>query len=152
MTQLRDFDWSEIVFDLKRCRMSHGEICAALGNAVSESGIRSYMAGGQMAHWRGEMLLGLWMARTGKTRDQAPTRAAPYRHVGARRPVQRRSGLQLSLADLDGLGRLHGVDGKRLLIAIQRTAKPVVKIKPRPASDTYTLPLPGIECIEVERT
>lgn len=150
MTQLRDFDWSEIVFDLKRAGMSHGGICAALGNAVSESGIRSYMAGGQLAHWRGELLLELWMAKTGKCREEAPTRAAPYRHVGARRAVQKRPTLQPGIGDLDALGRFYGVDGKKLLEAIQRAAQPMRRARPRAVGDTRTLTLPGIEVVEVE--
>lgn len=81
----RDFDWSEIVFDLKRLGMDHNEIVCALNGCVSEAALRKYMAGAHPGHWRGEMLLNLWSVRTGKTREQAPTRPAPLRvQAGAR--------------------------------------------------------------------
>lgn len=81
----RDFDWSELIFDLKRTGMDHGEICGALNGCVSESALRTYIAGAQPGHWRGEMLLMLWSTKTGKRREQAPTRPAPLRHqAGAR--------------------------------------------------------------------
>lgn len=76
----RDYDWSEIVFDLKRLGMDHVEIVGALNGCISEAALRKYMEGSQPGHWRGEMLLTLWSKRTGKTREQAPTRPAPLRY------------------------------------------------------------------------
>lgn len=77
--QYRDFDWCEIVFDLKRLGMDHVQIVGALNGCISEPALRKYMAGSQPSHWRGEMLLTLWSARTGKSREQAPVRPAPVR-------------------------------------------------------------------------
>jgi hypothetical protein len=77
--QFRDFAWDEIVFDLKRLGMDHVQIVGALNGCVTERALRKYMAGSQPSHWRGEMLLTLWVVRTGKTREQAPVRAAPVR-------------------------------------------------------------------------
>ena len=81
---VKDYDWSEIIFDLKRLGMDHNEIVGALNGCVSEAAIRKYMAGAHPGHWRGEMLLMLWSKRTGKTRDQAPTRPAPLRYQAGR--------------------------------------------------------------------
>ncbi|CAM4092699.1 Phage protein [Bordetella tumbae] len=80
-----DLDWSEIVFDLKRAGMAHREICEALGPAASESMIRQYLAGATPTHWRGELLLDLWEAKTGRERPSAPRKPAELRRVAERR-------------------------------------------------------------------
>lgn len=83
---MTDYDWSEIVFDLKRAGMSHKDICAALKGYFSEATIRHYMAGWIIpTHWRGEQLLDLWCARMDRDREDAPRTAVRLRHSAGRR-------------------------------------------------------------------
>lgn len=83
--QFQDYDWTEIVFDLKRLGMDHVQIVGALNGCVTERALRRYMEGSQPTHWRGEMLLTLWAERMGKPRDEAPIRIAPIRIQAAGR-------------------------------------------------------------------
>ena len=81
-----DLDWSTMVFDLKRAGMAQHQICRALGGRITEAALRQYMAGTTApSHWRGEMLLALWVEKTGRARADAPTRLAPITHAAARR-------------------------------------------------------------------
>jgi len=65
---LREFDWAEIVLDLRRAGMAQQDIARATQGASGEAAIRSYLSGASPVHWRGEVLLTLWMKTTGKTR------------------------------------------------------------------------------------
>ncbi|WP_147400285.1 hypothetical protein [Achromobacter sp. K91] len=120
-----DFDWSEIVFDLKRSGMDQSRICAALNRRLTESMIRQYMAGTSApSHWRGELLLNLWCERTGHAREEAPTRPAHLTH--AVRGPRRNRGITNpdALDDLCRQYRLSPVAVMNLLHkAMQRRAR-----------------------------
>jgi len=71
-----EIDWSEIVLDLRRAGMSQNDIARATHGASGEAAIRSYLAGASPVHWRGEVLLNVWMRKTGKSRGDLPMRVA----------------------------------------------------------------------------
>jgi len=73
---LHEIDWSEVVLDLRRAGLSQNDIARATGGASGEAAIRSYLAGASPVHWRGEVLLEVWMRKTGKSRDDVPMRVA----------------------------------------------------------------------------
>ncbi len=85
MTAVMDFDWSELVFDLKRAGLDHHAISRALGGRITEGMIRQYMGGTSApTHWRGELLISLWVRKTGKCREDAPRQPIAMRHTVAR--------------------------------------------------------------------
>lgn len=88
--QIREVDWREVLFDLKRLNMKTTEIAAALGDYISERQLRFYLDETQApSHWRGELILRLWTQKTGRTRDDAPHRMPALRTVPTARVVRK---------------------------------------------------------------
>lgn len=82
-------DWREIIFDLKRLPMKNSEISDALGGYISEPQIRAYADEvSSPGHFRGELLIALWIQKTTKSRDDAPMRPASLRSMPAARAVR----------------------------------------------------------------
>lgn len=137
LMRLTDFDWAEIVLDLRRAGMNQYEIAAALGPAASEGMVRQYLAGATPAHWRGELLLNLWEARTGQDRDAAPRRPAEARRIADRRPrtAQR---AHMPTEHLPAIAQAYGISVPELL-------RLLAKKQPKPVPCGETLALPGFE-------
>lgn len=133
---LVDFDWSEIILDLRRAGMGQNEIAREMGHAVGEAMVRQYLAGASPAHWRGEMLLALWEKRTGRGRDTAPRRPAEMRRVTTRRPRQRATALMPS-EHLPAVAQAYGITVPALL---QMLAKQKPSTRPEPTGRNLTLP------------
>ena len=137
--RLIEFDWTEIILDLRRAGMRQHEIAKAAGKAAGEAAIRSYLAGATPVHWRGEILLDLWCERTGKPRDAAPTRPArPY--VAAPRRKQRRGGDVLMPSEhLPAVAQAYGLSVLELIKLLSGRRKMA-------ASRRYVqMELPGFE-------
>ncbi|URW83904.1 hypothetical protein NBV64_05995 [Alcaligenes sp. DN25] len=136
---LVDFDWSEIILDLRRAGMGQNEIAREMGHAVGEAMVRQYLAGASPAHWRGEMLLEIWERRTGQPRDKAPRRPAEmHRATTARRPRQRPAAL-MPTEHLPAVAQAYGITVPALL-------QMLAKQKPAGRTDAgHNLSLPGFE-------
>ncbi|SOE49111.1 hypothetical protein [Orrella dioscoreae] len=135
--RLTDFDWPEIILDLRRSGMGQHEIAKAMGQAVGESMVRQYLAGATPAHWRGEILLSLWEEKTDKTRQQAPRRPAEIRRAAERRPRTAQSNLMPS-EHLPAVARAYGMTVPNLI-------QMLTKRQTQPARVSETLSLPGFE-------
>jgi len=109
MSRLREIDWTEIVLDLRRAGMTQHDIARATHGASGEAAIRSYLAGASPVHWRGEMLLAVWMQQTGKPRSNAPMRIANAYHGTSHRKRT------LTANSLPKLARACGVSVAQLL-------------------------------------
>lgn len=82
-------DWREVIFDLKRLEMKNNEIVSALGGYISEPQIRAYAEEiSSPGHFRGELLLSLWIQKTRRTREDAPMRPASLRTMPSARTVR----------------------------------------------------------------
>ena len=84
-----DYDWREIMFDLKRLGMTGQDIAREAGGAMTEQSVRLYMTGSSPLHWRGEVILQLWEKKMGKPRCEAPVAPAQIRNnvIGRRAEV-----------------------------------------------------------------
>nr|WP_260431960.1 hypothetical protein [Burkholderia stagnalis] len=74
MTQ-SGIDWREVLFDLRRLDLMPKDVSRELHGVIPESSLRAYteeMA--EPSHVRGELILDLWCAKTGKRRTDAPRR------------------------------------------------------------------------------
>lgn len=76
MVKINRIDWREVLFDLQRAGMKITEIAHALGkDEISERLLRYYREESGLPNCdRAELIITLWMQRTGKSREQAPTR------------------------------------------------------------------------------
>lgn len=136
---LVDFDWSEIILDLRRSGMAQHEIAKVMGRAAGESSIRKYLAGTAPVHWRGELLLELWEKRTGKARSEAPTRPADIHRPTPRRKRQHAAAL-MPTEHLPAVARAYNITVPALLQILS---------KKTPSASTEhecgNLTLPGFE-------
>lgn len=136
---LVDFDWSEIILDLRRAGMGQTDIARAMGHAVGEAMIRQYLAGAAPIHWRGELLLDLWEKQTGKERENAPKRPAEMRRSTPKRPRQRTAAL-MPTEHLPAVARAYNITVPALLQILS---------KKTPSASTEhecgNLTLPGFE-------
>ncbi|MDR8090350.1 hypothetical protein KPB05_23100 [Burkholderia gladioli] len=83
------YDWREILFDLRRLGMMPTAVSRALQGAISERQLRDYIAEvAEPSHVRGELILGLWEQKTGKTRADAPRRPVLLRSLPTARVVR----------------------------------------------------------------
>ena len=80
---LQQIDWSVIIKELREVPMQRVEIAKAVDGCISEAQIRAYAG-----HFRGELLLDLWMRKTGKRREDAPMRPAYLRAMPSARSVK----------------------------------------------------------------
>lgn len=135
--RLTDFDWPEIILDLRRCGMGQHEIARSMGQAVGESMVRQYLAGASPAHWRGEILLSLWEERTGRDRAGAPRRPAETRRIVDRRPRTRQSS-HMPTEHLPAVAQAFGLTVPDLLQLINKRQR-------RATFVGETLSLPGFE-------
>lgn len=121
--RMLDFDWAEIILDLRRSGMGQHEIAREMGHAVGEAMVRQYLAGATPAHWRGEMLLALWEIRTGRARNDAPRRPAEIRRIAERRP-RKRAAAHMPTEHLPAVAQAYGMTVPALiqLLAKQRQA------------------------------
>lgn len=138
--RMLDFDWPEIILDLRRAGMGQHEIAREMGHAVGEAMVRQYLAGATPAHWRGEILLELWERRTGRTRAGAPRRPAEIRRIAERRPRQRPAA-HMPTEHLPAVAQAYGLTVPALiqLLAKQRQAAR------QEAGAGQSLSLPGFE-------
>lgn len=135
--RLTDYDWPEIILDLRRSGMGQHQIAKAMGHAVGESMVRQYLAGCTPAHWRGEILLDLWERRTEKSRVDAPRRPAEIRRAAERRPRPLQSNLMPS-EHLPAVARAYGMTVPNLI-------QMLTKRQTQPARASESLSLPGFE-------
>ncbi|WP_252477308.1 hypothetical protein [Burkholderia multivorans] len=72
--QISAINWREVLFDLRRLGLMPTNVARELrGDDISEASIRGYMKKGiEPSHVRGELILNLWCAKTGKRREDAP--------------------------------------------------------------------------------
>lgn len=138
--RMLDFDWSEIILDLRRAGMGQHEIAREMGHAVGEAMVRQYLAGATPAHWRGEMLLTLWEKRTGRVRTDAPRRPAEIRRIAERRPRQRPAA-HMPTEHLPAVAQAYGLTVPALiqLLAKQR------QVVQREYAAGESLSLPGFD-------
>ncbi|MDR8077829.1 hypothetical protein KPA96_19425 [Burkholderia cenocepacia] len=74
MTQ-SGIDWREVLFDLRRLGLMPTNVARELRGTVSERQVRDYTEQlSEPSHVRGELILDLWCAKTGKRREDAPRR------------------------------------------------------------------------------
>jgi hypothetical protein len=82
-------DWREVVIDLRRLGMKNEEISKELGGYVSERQIRLFVEESQSpGHFRGEILLALWIQKTGRAADTAPRRPVSLRTMPSARTMR----------------------------------------------------------------
>jgi len=135
---LIEYDWTEIVLDLRRAGMAQHDIARATQGASGEAAIRSYLAGASPVHWRGEILLTLWMKITGRSRENAPMRVAkPYHGVSDRKTARHNMN-----RDLPMLARACGVSIDQLMRMIAAGKR---TIKSKRKNNQVNLILPGFE-------
>ncbi|KVG63755.1 hypothetical protein [Burkholderia pseudomultivorans] len=68
-------NWREVLFELRRLGLMPTNVARELNGAVSERTIRQYLEEvREPSHVRGELILDLWCAKTGKRREDAPRR------------------------------------------------------------------------------
>lgn len=66
-------DWRELLFDLRRLGLGASRICSLLKGAVDERTLRMYGEGALApSHYRGELLVALWIEHTGRPREALP--------------------------------------------------------------------------------
>lgn len=135
--RLTDFDWPEIILDLRRCGMGQHEIARSMGHAVGESMVRQYLAGASPAHWRGEILLALWEERTGRDRIAAPRRPAEMRRIAERRPRSCQAS-HMPSEHLPAVAQAFGLSVPALLQLLTKRPRRIV-------ATGETLSLPGFE-------
>lgn len=86
---LQQIDWSVIIKELREVPMQRVEIAKAVDGFISEAQIRAYAEeNASPGHFRGELLLDLWMRKTGKRREDAPMRPAYLRAMPSARSVK----------------------------------------------------------------
>ncbi|MBN3738070.1 hypothetical protein G3N62_05695 [Burkholderia sp. Tr-20355] len=74
MTQ-SGIDWREVLFDLRRLDLMPKDVARELRGVISEAAVRAYTEEvREPSHVRGELILDLWCAKTGKRREDAPRR------------------------------------------------------------------------------
>lgn len=134
---LTEIDWTEIILDLRRAGMRQHEIAREMGKAASEALIRQYLSGVSPLHWRGEMLLGLWESKTGKSRDKARRRPADVRRPAPRR--KRQPPVFLPHEHIQALAATCGLSVPKLMSAIASTRAVRADAQPK------NLTLPGFE-------
>ncbi|PVX84338.1 hypothetical protein [Paraburkholderia unamae] len=82
-------NWREIIFDLKRIPMSNQDIVDSIDGYISERQLRDYAEEiSSPGHFRGELLVVLWMRRMGRAREQAPLRPVALRSMPGARAVR----------------------------------------------------------------
>jgi len=116
--------------------MSQNDIARATKGASGEAAIRSYLAGASPVHWRGEMLLSVWMQTTGKTREQTPMRIASHYHNSSGR--KRRT----TTSNLQKLARACGISVTQLMKLIANGKR---SVQAKRKHHNVNLLLPGIE-------
>lgn len=73
-------DWFRVIVQLQRLGWTYERIGSATDSGTST--VREWLSMTvEPAHWRGELLLDLWAAQTGKRRDSAPTTRRYSRRV-----------------------------------------------------------------------
>lgn len=135
--RLMDFNWPEIILDLRRSGMGQHEIAKEMGPAAGESMVRQYLAGSTPTHWRGELLLALWERRTGQDRGTAPRKPAELRRMTERRPRSNRIAF-MPTEHLPAVAQAYGMTVPDLLHLLQKRHR-------REAVTGQTLSLPGFE-------
>lgn len=135
--RLMDFDWPEIILDLRRSGMGQHEIAKAMGPAAGESMVRQYLGGSTPTHWRGELLLGLWERRTGRERSAAPRKPAELRRITKRRPRATRMSF-MPTEHLPAVAHAYGMTVPDLLSLLQKRQRTKQQVG-------ETLSLPGFE-------
>lgn len=135
--RLMDFDWPEIILDLRRSGMGQHEIAKEMGPAAGESMVRQYLGGSTPTHWRGELLLALWERRTGRERSTAPRRPAELRRVTERRPRGARMAF-MPTEHLPAVAHAYGLTVPQLLSLLQKRNRRQERV-------AETLSLPGFE-------
>lgn len=137
--RLTEFDWTEIILDLRRSGMRQHEIVREIGRAAGEASIRQYLAGATPVHWRGEILLNLWSEKTGKVRRDAPTRPAK---IYPATPRRRRQGPSVLMPNehLPAVARAYGVTVADLVRMLSDRKK-----ERAPTSARHQMQLPGFE-------
>lgn len=136
---LVDFDWSEIIFDLRRAGVGQVEIARQLG-VVGESSVRKYMAGSSPSHWRGERLLDLWESRTGRDRTEAPRKPAEIHRATQRRMRPSTVAAHMPTEHLPAVAHAYGITVPALIQMLSKK-KPQGQIN----QCSGTLTLPGFE-------
>ena len=66
-------DWAQIIEGLRASGYSNGDIGRATQSQLTNRMVSYYAAGVQPLHWRGEVMIALWLKATGATREQLPT-------------------------------------------------------------------------------
>lgn len=74
-----------MILDLRRLSMTFSEIGKAMESVLTERMLKHYAAGAQPAHWRGELLIALWIDKTGKKREGLPMCAIIRGHRAVRK-------------------------------------------------------------------
>lgn len=87
-------DWAAMILDLRRLSMTFSEIGKAMESVLTERMLKHYAAGAQPAHWRGELLIALWINKTGKKREELPMCAVIRGHRAVRKEVEQGPRLQ----------------------------------------------------------
>ena len=79
------FDWAAMIEELILVGMTRSEIN---GGMLTDKMLSHYRRGVQPLHWRGERIITIWCERTGRGRDEAPTREVERGTRVDRRPDQ----------------------------------------------------------------
>lgn len=87
-------NWAEMIIDLRRLMMTFYEIGQAMDSVLTERMLKHYAAGAQPAHWRGELLIALWINKTNKKREDLPMCAVIRGHRAVRKEVEQGPRLQ----------------------------------------------------------
>lgn len=136
---LVDFDWSEIIFDLRRAGVGQVEIARQLGS-IDEKMVRKYMSGSSPSHWRGELLLGLWEKHTGLDRQSAPRCPAALPRSTAPTRKRQREVSHMPTEHLPAVAQAYGITVPALIQMLSKK-KPQGQIN----QCSGTLTLPGFE-------
>lgn len=70
--QIRAPNWAAIIDDMRDAGLSGHEIGRAMCCQLTDRMISYYAQGVQPLHWRGEAMIALWQATTGRTREMLP--------------------------------------------------------------------------------
>lgn len=137
---LIDFDWSEIILDLRRSGMGQTDVARAIGGVVGEAMIRQYLAGATPIHWRGELLLKLWEQQTGKARSSAPTRPAEMRRASVPKRRRKQRVAMMPTEHLPAIARAYNITVPALLQMLSDKTSTTSS-----GQESTNLTLPGFE-------
>jgi uncharacterized protein (DUF2267 family) len=70
MTAPQAVDWFRVIWDLVQRGVKLADIDRT--TRINESTLRGYLAGSQPPHWRGELIIGLWMRTCNRKRSELP--------------------------------------------------------------------------------